>query len=326
VLEAVAFGGVVLIAVYYLAKGESTQQVIPVLGLYAFAGYRLMPSLQRIFHSTMQLHFGQAILDTIYEELTAGMAPALDEHATAKMLPLRQTLELDGIEFAYPGAGRQSLHGVTLTLKANSTVGIVGPTGSGKSTLVDVMLGLLRPDRGEIRIDGAPLTAENLRAWQNNLGYVPQQIYLSDDTIVRNIAFGTPDAEIDMERVERAARTAQIYEFVTTELPEGFHTVAGERGVRLSGGERQRIGIARALYNDPAVLVFDEATSALDSRTEAMLMEAMKSLAHRKTLIIISHRRETLDWADAIVELRGGRVSISPQAPMQPGARIEGHT
>ncbi len=308
VLEAVAFGGVVLIAVYYIAQGETTQNVIPALGLYALAGYRLMPSLQQIFFALMQLNFGRAILENISNELTAGATPALTEHDLTTKLPLRERMELRDIDFCYVGASRQSLQGITLTIPAKTTVGIVGPTGSGKSTLVDVILGLLQPDRGEILIDGTPLTTANLRTWQNSVGYVPQKIYLSDDTIARNIAFGIPPNEIDMNAVERAARTAQIHNFVKNELANGYDTFVGERGVRLSGGQHQRIGIARALYRDPDVLVFDEATSALDNETETVLMDAIRRLAGQKTLIIVAHRLETLKDADFIVRMKSGKL------------------
>jgi ATP-binding cassette subfamily C protein len=315
VLEAVAFGGVVLIAVYFLAQGETPQHVIPALGLYALAGYRLMPSLQQIFFALMQLNFGRAILENIRNELTVGATPALTEHALTIKLPLRESMELRDIDFGYVGSTRQSLQEITLTIPAKTTIGIIGPTGSGKTTLVDVILGLLQPDRGEILIDGAPLTIANLRAWQNSVGYVPQKIYLSDDTIARNIAFGIPPNEINMDAVERAARTAQIHNFVTKELAKGYDTLVGERGVRLSGGQHQRIGVARALYHDPDVLVFDEATSALDTATETGLMDAIRRLAGQKTLIIVAHRLETLKDVDFIVRIKSGKLENGIKAP-----------
>jgi len=308
VLEAFAFGGVALIAVFYIAQGETSQHVIPALGLYALAGYRLMPSLQQIFYALMQLNFGRAVLENIREELTVGVTPALTDHDLTVKLPLRERLELRDLDFCYEGASRQSLQGVTLTIPNKTTVGIIGPTGSGKTTLIDVILGLLQPDRGEILIDGTPLTTANLRAWQNSVGYVPQKIYLSDDTISHNIAFGIPPNDIDMDAVERAARTAQIHNFVNDELDKGYDTLVGERGVRLSGGQQQRIGIARALYHDPGVLVFDEATSALDTGTEAVLMEAIRRFAGQKTLIIVAHRLDTLKDADLIVRMESGKL------------------
>jgi ABC-type multidrug transport system fused ATPase/permease subunit len=221
---------------------------------------------------------------------------------------LRERLELEHVSFTYPGAPRRALHDISLTIEANSTVGIIGSTGSGKTTFVDLILGLLRPDAGEIRIDDVALSDANLRAWQNGLGYVPQHIYLADDTIARNIAFGIAPELVDMVAVQRAASLAQIHDFVAGELPGGYETPLGERGIRLSGGQRQRIGIARALYNDPDVLVFDEATSALDSETEAAVMEAIGRLAGQKTLIIIAHRLTTVAGCDRLIRLKHGRV------------------
>ena len=315
-LEVLAFGGVLVIAIYLIMRGEGLQQTIPVLGLYAFAGYRLMPSLQQVFHSYTRLRFAAPALDHLHRELAqisavpSAKLPSIHHfngNHTAE-LPLSERLELEGITFTYPGAPKAALRDVTLAIEANSTVGIVGPTGSGKTTLVDIILGLLRPQAGEMRVDGVPLADANLRAWQNGLGYVPQHIYLTDDTIASNIAFGIPNAQIDREAVERAARIAKIHDFISQELPEGYGTVVGERGIRLSGGQRQRIGIARALYHDPAVLVFDEATSALDTDTEAAVMEAIQHLAGTKTILIIAHRMTTLRNCDVLHVLRGGRL------------------
>ena len=232
-------------------------------------------------------------------------------------------MELRDINFSYVGASRQSLEGITFIIPAKTTIGIVGPTGSGKTTLVDVILGLLQHDRGEILIDGAPLTTANLRAWQNSVGYVPQKIYLSDDTVARNIAFGVPANEIDMNAVERAARMAQIHDFVKNELAKGYDTFVGERGVRLSGGQQQRVGIARALYRDPDVLVFDEATSALDTETETVLMDAIRRLAGQKTLIIVAHRLETLKDADFIVRMESGKLEDTGKLTLDTTSRSE---
>jgi ATP-binding cassette, subfamily B, bacterial PglK len=296
--DVLAFGGILVIAIFLILRGEALEEAIPVLGLYAFAGYRLMPSLQQIFNSYTRLKFGAAAVENVHRELTQA-APGRRAQTAAvrslngsasQVLRLSDRLELEGITFTYPGAHKPALRDVTLTIEAMTTVGIVGPTGSGKTTLVDVILGLLRAQAGVIRVDGVPLTDANLRAWQNGLGYVPQHIYLSDDTIARNIAFGLPDAEIDRDAVERAARVANIHGFIAHELPEGYATVVGERGIRLSGGQRQRLGIARAVYHCPSVLVLDEATSALDYETESAVMEAIHRLAGETTIIMITHR------------------------------------
>ena len=296
--DVLAFGGILVIAIFLILRGEALEEAIPVLGLYAFAGYRLMPALQQIFSSYTRLKFGAPAVENVHRELTQA-APGRHAKAAAvrrsngsgpETLPLTDRLELEGVTFTYPGAHRPALREVTLTIEAKTTVGIIGPTGSGKTTLVDVILGLLRAQAGVIRVDGVALTDANLRAWQNGLGYVPQHIYLSDDTIARNIAFGIPDAQIDHGAVERAARVANIHGFIVHELPEGYATAVGERGIRLSGGQRQRLGIARALYHRPSVLVLDEATSALDYDTEAAVMEAIHRLAGETTIIMVTHR------------------------------------
>ena len=324
--DVLAFGGILVIAIFLILRGEALEEAIPVLGLYAFAGYRLMPSLQQIFNSYTRLKFGAAAVENVHRELTqavpgrrAKAAAVLSSNGSrTDALRLTERLELEGITFTYPGAHRPALRDVTLTIEAMTTVGIIGPTGSGKTTLVDVILGLLRAQTGVIRIDGASLTDANLRAWQNGLGYVPQHIYLSDDTITRNIAFGIPDAEIDHDAVERAARVANIHGFIAHELPEGYATVVGERGIRLSGGQRQRLGIARAVYHCPSVLVLDEATSALDYETESAVMEAIHRLAGETTIIMITHRLagSGLD-CDALYQVADGVVR--PHAALHPG-------
>ena len=196
----------------------------------------------------------------------------------------------------------------SLSIPARTTVGIVGGTGAGKTTAVDLILGLLDRAGGPLEVDGVPITARNLRAWQNNIGYVPQAIFLTDDTVAANIAFGIPPEQIDQAAVERAARIAELHDFVTEELPQGYDTLVGERGVRLSGGQRQRIGIARALYHDPDVLIMDEATSALDNLTEKAVMDAVHNLGHAKTIVLIAHRLTTVQACDTIFMLEHGRL------------------
>jgi ABC-type multidrug transport system fused ATPase/permease subunit len=211
------------------------------------------------------------------------------------------------VHYTYPAAERPALAGLDLTIAANTTVGLVGATGAGKTTAVDVLLGLLEPQRGGLEVDGLAVGPDNRRAWQRTLGYVPQQIFLTDDSVAANIALGVPPAEIDTAAVERAARIAELHDFVEGELPQGYATTIGERGVRLSGGQRQRIGIARALYHDPDVLILDEATSALDNRTERAVMDAVHNLGHAKTIVMIAHRLSTVRDCDAIFVLEQGR-------------------
>lgn len=309
-LEAVAFGGIILIAVYLIGTQGNFQQIIPMLGLYAFAGYRLMPALQQLFKAVAQSKFNSNALDVLYRDLVdseerAGV-PSRNGHA--KPVRLTDRLELRDVTFSYAGAEQPALKDISLEIEANTTVGIVGTTGSGKTTLVDVILGLLRPQEGELLVDGIPLDGHNLRAWQNDLGYVPQDIVLADTTVARNIAFGLSEKEIDMEAVEAAAQAAHIHDFITQELPHGYDTVVGERGMRLSGGQRQRIGIARALYHQPSVLVFDEATSALDHGTEAEVMEAIYKLHGTRTIIIIAHRLSTVKRTEQVIVFEKGML------------------
>ena len=316
-LEAVAFGGIILIAVYLIGMQGNFAQIIPVLGLYTFAGYRLMPALQQAFKAVAQSKFNSNALDVLYGDLVASEDEALvpSRNGHAKPVRLTDCLGLRNVTFTYAGADHPALKDITLEIKANTTVGIVGTTGSGKTTLVDVILALLRPQGGELLVDGAPVDKNNLRAWQNDLGYVPQDIVLGDTTVARNIALGVAQEEIDMEAVKEAARAAHIHDFIARELPHGYRTVVGERGLRLSGGQRQRIGIARALYHQPSILVFDEATSALDQATEGEVMEGIYGLEGMRTIILIAHRLSTVEKCDTIYVLDRGRVTKCGKYP-----------
>jgi ATP-binding cassette subfamily C protein len=314
ILEAVAFGGIILIAIYLIAVQDNIRQVIPMLGLYAFAGYRLMPALQQAFKGLASARFNIAALEKIHEDLQkrAEAGPQVSANGTPDAaeapLTLDDRLALEGVSFTYPGAEEPAIKDLSLEIPAHTTVGFVGKTGSGKTTTVDLILGLLRPQQGMISVDGTPLReGGSIRRWQQDIGYVPQQIYLADDTVARNIAFGVPEEDIDRDAVRDAARRAHIHDFITGELPDRWQTVVGERGVKLSGGQRQRIGIARALYHRPSVLVFDEATSALDQATEASVMEAIYALGGDHTMLMIAHRLSTVKQADDIVMLERGR-------------------
>jgi len=321
ILEGIAFGGIILIAVYLIAVEESIEQVIPMLGLYAFAGYRLMPALQTAFKGLAKSRFTKEAVETIHRDMfDQTFRPELtnsqlsntgsDENASdvKSKLKLQNCLSLRNLTFTYPGANKPAIRNLSLRVPARSTVGFVGKTGSGKTTVIDLMLGMLRPQDGTIWVDDTPLTDQNLQAWQQTVGYVPQHIYLTDDTIARNIAFGVPDDEIDMQAVEEATRRAQIHEFITNELADGFETEVGERGVKLSGGQQQRIGIARALYHRPSVIFFDEATSALDQKTEEEVMQAVYALGETRTVILVSHRLSTVERADRIFKLSEGKL------------------
>ena len=313
VLEAVAFGGIILIAVYLIVVQKSLQQVIPILGLYAFAGHRLMPALQKAFQGIASARFNSAALEALHRDFQQhadpqhGPSTSTRDDPSEDPLTLDDRLVLDGVSFAYPNAEAPAIENLSLQIPANTTVGFVGKTGSGKTTTVDLILGLLRPQTGRIAVDGTPLRGEAVRRWQQNVGYVPQQVFLADDTVARNIAFGVREEEIDMDAVKDAARRAHIHDFVTRELPNRWETIVGERGVKLSGGQRQRISIARALYHRPGVLVFDEATSALDQATEASVMEAIYELDDDHTILVIAHRLSTVQRADNIIMLEQGR-------------------
>ena len=237
--------------------------------------------------------------------------PLPEKNEIVKPIPFERIIELNDIVFKYPGTEEPVIRNQSLEIRKNTTVGLVGPTGCGKTTLVDIILGLLRPEQGIITVDDLEVNDVNIRSWQANLGYVPQVIYLTDDTITANIAFGIDPKKIDIEAVKKAAEIANLSDFIERELPSGYDTVIGERGIRLSGGQRQRLGIARALYTDPSVLVMDEATSALDGITENAVMEAIENLTGTKTIIIIAHRLTTLVKADIIYMLEKGKIKDS---------------
>jgi ABC-type multidrug transport system fused ATPase/permease subunit len=307
VLEAIAFGGMLLVVLYLMAKSGSFASALPIVALYAFAGYRLLPALQQIYSTLTQLRFAEPALEALHRDLKNLGQYELQTSPTLT-LPLRQGIELSQIIFTYPMAHEPALKGISLYIHAKSTVGLVGFTGSGKTTAIDLILGLLEPDSGDFKVDGKVINSFNKRQWQKSIGYVPQQIYLSDATVAANIAFGLKPEEIDMQAIERAATIAKLHDFVINELPMGYQTTVGERGVRLSGGQRQRIGIARALYHSPNVLIFDEATSALDNLTEQAVMEAVHKLSHEITIILIAHRLSTVRECDQIFLLEKGEV------------------
>lgn len=312
VVEVVVFGAILLLTLSLIITSGGVQsdimgQILPIIGLYTFAAYRMKPVVQAIYQGVAGLRFGGALVDNLHRELSLDKPVSIHETASRPQ-KLRQNILLENLTFSYPGADRPSLDDISLNIPAKSSLGLVGTTGAGKTTLVDLILGLLQPSRGGLVVDGKPVTLGNLRSWQKSLGYVPQDIFLSDTTIAENIALGIPKREIDYEQVVRCARSAQLDSFIMQELPDRYETVVGERGVRLSGGQRQRIGIARALYHNPEVLIFDEATSALDTVTEQAVMDAIDTLAHQKTMILIAHRLSTVRHCDQIVLLDKGRV------------------
>ncbi len=306
-IETAAFGGILVIVLYLLATRGDLGEILPLMGLYAFAGYRLMPAIQKAFSGMSEVRFNQAVLDALFDDLR-GVADSVPRKHGLEPFRVEQAIELRGVTFRYPEASGPAVEAIDLSVSTGSSIALVGRTGAGKTTVADIILGLLRPQEGSLFADGREITDELLPHWQRNLGYVPQEIYLTDDTVAANIAFAVPKDKIDMEAVERAAQIANIDRFITSELPHAYNTIVGERGVRLSGGERQRIGIARALYHDPQVLVLDEATSALDGSTEAAVFEAIDNVARTKTLIIIAHRLATVRGCDCVYLLEHGRI------------------
>ena len=313
-MQALLFGGMLLVIMYLISRRGSFQEAIPIVGLYAFAGYRLLPAVQRVYEGITKIQSSRSSIEAIGAEIRALEIPghSINEiELLGPPLQLKKTLNLEEVYFKYPEASVPALRGVSLQIEAHTSIGLVGPTGSGKTTLVDLLLGLLLPDSGRMLIDGNEVAAGNIRQWQRTVGYVPQQIFLVDDSIAANIAFGCSLDAIDYVAVERAARMADLHSFVTTELENGYNTLVGERGVRLSGGQRQRIGIARALYKNPDVLIMDEATSALDNVTEHVVMDAVRSLKSKKTIVLVAHRLSTVRDCQKIFVMNGGRIVAS---------------
>ena len=306
VLEAITFGGMMLVVIYLIAQSGTFINAVPILALYAFAGYRLMPALQQIYSNIVSLRYATPSLDSVIDDLKS-LQP-YNPSISQDTLQLKKNITLNHINYSYPNSSRTALNNINFSIQARSTVGLVGATGSGKTTTVDIILGLLIPQKGTLEVDDKVIDKNNLKAWQRSIGYVPQQIFLSDDSIAANIAFGTNLKDINQEAVEYAAKMANLHEFVINELPSKYQTTVGERGIRLSGGQRQRIGIARALYHNPQILILDEATSALDNLTERAVMEAVHKLRKNITIIMIAHRLSTVKNCDNILLMEKGEV------------------
>lgn len=308
-LEAMVYGGfVVMVLVLIVMRGRDIADLLPLLGLLAVSAIKLFPAAQQIYMQLSALRLSFPALSRLHEQMRAGDGNPALPIKDGDTLPITQSVRLQDVHYSYPSGDRTVLSGFDLEIPAFTTVGLVGGTGAGKTTIVDLLLGLLTPGAGTLYVDDTALTPENMRTWQRNIGYVPQSIFLSDDTVAANIAFGLPTEDIDMERVRHAAGLANLHSFIESDLPDGYDTMVGERGLRLSGGQRQRIGIARALYTNPDVLVLDEATSALDTLTEKAVMEAMTTLGGQKTIIMIAHRLSTVRDCDKIVLLERGVV------------------
>ncbi|MDR5903015.1 ABC transporter ATP-binding protein [Halomonas icarae] len=312
-MELIAFGSVIFLILYLLAAHEGNLgTILPVLSVYALAGFKLLPAFQQVYTSLSQIRGNLAAFDALRDDLYASSCQPIRQALTKQerteqhLVPMH-SIQLADITFAYPGKHEPALNGLNLEIPANQVIGLVGASGSGKSTAIDLLLGLIEPQQGQVLVDGQPLTDENRRPWQNSLGFVPQTIFLADSSIRENIAFGLPPELIDDDKVRHAASMAHLDELLA-ELPDGLETRVGERGVQLSGGQRQRIGIARALYHDADVLVLDEATSALDGITEKLIMDAIHDFSGKKTIIMIAHRLATVKQCDSIYLLADGQV------------------
>ena len=307
-IETLAFCALLSLALYLLGRHGNSAQIISILSLYAMAGYKLLPAAQSIFKSAAQIKANRSALDALYPEVIEGrsVAPEPSDPA-APPVAGNADIHFVDVSFSYPGAAAPALSHVNLTIRKNSLVAFVGPSGAGKSTLADLVLGFLLPDSGSMRVGTTEIRKSNKKSWQKHLGYVPQSIFLLDETITANIAFGVAENDIDPQRVRMAARLANIDQFIEG-LPGQYSFTVGERGAMLSGGQKQRIGIARALYHDAEVLVLDEATSALDNITEREIIATLRRLKTQKTIIMIAHRLSTIRNADQVAYFDKGHL------------------
>jgi len=315
-MELVAFASVIFLVLYLLVAHQGNLgTILPVLSIYALAGFKMLPAFQQVYSSVSNIRGNLAAFHTLRDDLRASaLAVPLQSNCAEPQQSSRPvgsaSIELRDVVFTYPGKTDPALKRLSLKIPANSVVGLIGSSGSGKSTAIDLLLGLIMPESGTVLIDGEPLTSNNLRNWQSRVGFVSQSIFLADSSIRENIAFGLPSKDIDNTQVRRAATMAHLDELLQ-ELPQGLDTLVGERGVQLSGGQRQRIGIARALYDDVDILVLDEATSALDGITEKLVMDAIHDFSGKKTIIMIAHRLATVKQCDTIFLIDKGSVSDS---------------
>ncbi len=315
-LELLSIFALVFMIIIQIYQGRSTEELIPILSMFLAASFRLIPSVNKILAALQSIKFTKPVIEGLVKEFELIKNNINHDYIRNNIenpLKFNSTIEINNLDYKYSNNDNLTLNQISLKIYKGTTIGLIGSSGSGKSTLIDIILGILKCKNNEILIDGFSIN-NNLRNWQNMLGYVPQMIFLSDETIRKNIAFGIEDELIDDEKIEIALKLSNLKNFINT-LPDGIETVVGERGVRLSGGQRQRIGIARALYYNPEVIIFDEATSALDHKTEESVMESINELKKLKTMIIVAHRLSTLKKCDIIYELKNGKLvnQIKPE-------------
>ena len=309
-VELIAFGSMILLVLYLIFSHNSNLAlVLPVISVYALTGFKLLPAFQQIYVGLASIKSNVAAFDSIQNDLyeSKNNSEAKNYKPIKKELKLKKNIQLENVSFTYPDKKNSVIKNINLSISANSTVGIVGPSGSGKSTLVDILIGLIDLQHGYLKIDGLSINKKNCRQWQNTIGFVPQNIFLSEGTISENIAFGVQKEKIDLERVKEVIKLVHLNEFVNN-LEQGINTKTGERGMQISGGQRQRIGIARALYRNASVLVFDEATSSLDGVTEKSIMQAINDFSGKKTIIIIAHRLKTIEKCNNIFFMKDGKI------------------
>ena len=306
-IEGVAFGGLILILLFLLNTKANLISSLPIIALYTMAGYRLMPALQQVYASLIQLKSAKFSLKLISDSLNL-VTKNYNSYKDENIINFKSFIELNNVDFSYPNSDNPTLKKINLTIPSLSTVGIVGQSGSGKTTIIDLLLGLLQPQNGNLIVDNILINNLNTRSYQKNIGYVPQQIFLTDNSIASNIAFGINVDQINFEQVVKVAKIANLHDFIVNNMQYGYDTKIGERGVRLSGGQRQRIAIARALYHDPQLLVLDEATSALDNVSEHIVMEAISNLSGKITIIIVAHRLSTIKKCNNIFVIDKGEI------------------
>jgi len=309
ILEAFAFGGILLITLFLIKTNDNFISIVPVVALYTFAGYRLMPAVQSVYFSYAQIRFSKPALDLLYKDISD-----LEFSINEKKIKFKSSFKLEdkiiieNINFSHKNLDKFKLSNVNMSIPVKNTIGIVGETGGGKTTIANILLGLLIPDSGFLKIDGKTIDKTNLRSWQKVTGYVPQQIFLTDDTVAANIAFGSGKEEIDYNRLRQVADIANIRDFIENELPKQYETKIGENGVRISGGQRQRIGIARALYYKPQFLIFDEATSSLDNISEKLIIDSIFNIRNQTTVLMIAHRLSTIKLCQKIYHVSEGKI------------------